>query len=103
MSPPPVPVIVTVAVVSVAVADAVSVRTLLVPVVDVGVGLKLAVTPVGMPLALNETALANPPVRAMDIVLVPLAPRFTVKLVGFADKVKFGVATGFTVNAIVVV
>jgi len=87
---PPVPVTVTVAAPRVAVEEAVSVSTLLVPVVVVVAGLKLAVTPAGNPLAVNATALAKPLVRVMVIVLVPLAPRVTVRLAGLADKLKFG-------------
>src|SRR5262247_2950769 len=86
--PPPVPVTVIVAAPRVAVLDAASVNMLLVPVVDAG--LKLAVTPLGNPLALNATLLAKPPVGVMVIVLVPLAPRLTVRLVGLADSVKSG-------------
>jgi hypothetical protein len=69
---PLVPVIVTVAGPVTAVADAVKVTTLLLPVADCG--LKLALTPVGKPLAVNATVPANPPVRAMAIVLVAVAP-----------------------------
>jgi hypothetical protein len=87
--PPPVPVTVTVAAPRVAALDAANVNTLLVPVVEVG--LKLAVTPLGNPLALNATLLVNPPVRVTVIVLVPLAPRLTVRLVGLAERVKSGV------------
>jgi hypothetical protein len=71
------------------VVEAVNVKTLLVPVADAG--LKLAVTPAGNPLALKATALAKPPLRVMVIVLVPLAPRLTVRLVGAADSEKSGV------------
>jgi hypothetical protein len=63
---------VTVAAPRVAALDAVRVNALLVPVVEGG--LKLAVTPVGNPPALSATLLAKPPVRAIVIVLVPLAP-----------------------------
>jgi hypothetical protein len=90
VSPPPVAVIVTVAAPSVAVLDAASVTVLLAPVVDAG--LKLAVTPAGSPLADNATLLANPPVRAIDIVSVPLAPRLTVRLAGLEESEKSGVA-----------
>jgi hypothetical protein len=100
---PLVPVMVIVAAPSVAVLDAVSVSTLLVPVVVVVAGLKLAVTPVGSPLAVNETALAKLLKRVMETVLVPLAPRFTVRLAGLADKEKSGVAAVTTVRATVVV
>jgi hypothetical protein len=87
----------------VAVLEAVSVRTLLVPVVVVVAGLKLAVTPVGKPEAVNATVLANPFRRVILIVLVPFAPRFTVKLVGLADKLKSGVGGAATVSAMFVV
>ena len=70
--PPPVPVIVTGAAPSVAVAEAVKVTVLLAPVVDAGA--KLAVTPEGKPLALNATALENPPVRVIVISLDAFAP-----------------------------
>jgi hypothetical protein len=88
--PPPVPVIVTVTgPPSVAVLEAASVSVLLLPVVLLG--LKVAVTPVGKPLALNVTALVKL-VRVMLIVLVPLVPRFIVRLEGLAASAKFGVA-----------
>jgi hypothetical protein len=59
VSPPPVPVIVTVTGPPVtAVVEAANVTTLLVPVVEPG--LKLAVTPLGSPLALNATLLVKP-------------------------------------------
>ena len=83
--PPPVPVTVTVAGPSVAVADAVKVNTLLLPVVDAG--WKAAVTPLGRPVALSVTLLVKL-VRTMPMVLVPLAPRFTVRLAGLAWSVK---------------
>jgi hypothetical protein len=83
---------------SVAVLDAVRVRTLLPPVA--GLGLKPAVTPAGKLLALNVTPAVNPPVRAMLIVLVPLAPRLIVRLGGLAESVKSGVATAFTMRPI---
>src|SRR5262245_27122456 len=86
--PPPVPVTVTVAAPIVAVPEAVNVNTLLVPVVEVG--LKLAVTPLGSPLALRATLLAKPPVGVMVIALVPLAPRLIVRLVGLLHSVKPG-------------
>src|SRR6185369_11070059 len=67
VSPPPAPVIVTLAGPAGAVAEAVKVTTLPAPVTDGG--LKLAVTPEGRPLALSATALANPAIRVMPIVL----------------------------------
>jgi hypothetical protein len=72
VSPPPVPVTVTVAEPSVAVPEAVSANAPLFPVVEAG--LKLAVTPAGSPLALSATLLVKPPVRAIVIALIPLAP-----------------------------
>src|SRR5262245_33367767 len=83
VSPPPAPVMVTVAEPGVAALDAVSVSALLFPVVEAG--LKLAVTPVGRPPALNATPLVNPPLRVIVIVLVPLAPWLIVRLDGVAD------------------
>src|SRR5215813_13467164 len=75
VSPPPVPVTVTVTgPPTVAVLEAASVSTLLVPVVVVVAGLKLAVTPLGKPLAVKLIALANPLRRVIAIVLVPLRP-----------------------------
>ena len=74
VSEPLVPVTVTVAEATVAVPDAESVSTLLAPVVVVVVGLKLAVTPLGRSLAVNETAPAKLLIRVMVMVLVPLAP-----------------------------
>jgi hypothetical protein len=68
---PLVPVTVTVAAPTVAVLEAVKV-TLLVPVVDAG--LKLAVTPVGRPLAASATVPLNPFEGATVIVLLPVAP-----------------------------
>ena len=53
-------------------------------------GLKLAVTPVGSPVALNATLLVNPPVRAIVTVLVTLAPRATTSVEGFAESEKSG-------------
>jgi hypothetical protein len=61
---------------------------MLFPVVEPGV--KLAVTPLGNPLAVQETADVKL-VRVMLIVLVPFVPRFTVKVLGLAETVKFGV------------
>jgi hypothetical protein len=94
--PPPVPVIVTVAAPVVAVADAASVTTVLVPVVEIG--LNDAVTPPGNPLALNATLLVKPFSRVTVIVLVPLAPRLTVRFVGLAESEKSGFIGGLTVT-----
>ena len=72
VKPPPVPVMVTATgPPNVAVAEAASVSVLVFPVVLFG--LKLAVTPLGKPLALKVTALVKF-VRLMLIVFVTLAP-----------------------------
>jgi hypothetical protein len=87
VNPPPVPVTVTVIIPIVAALDAVRVSELLVPVVVAG--LNVAVTPLGSPLALKATLEEKPPLRVIVIALVPLAPRFIVKLDGVAESVKF--------------
>ena len=79
---------VTVAGPSVAVVEAVKVTVLLVPVVEAG--LKLGVTPVGKPLALNATALENPPVRVIVIALFAVKPCVTFTLAGLAESAKSG-------------
>src|SRR5215475_4326058 len=88
---PPVPLTVTFTVPVVAALEAARVSVLLAPVVDGG--LKVAVTPLGNPAALKATLLANPPTRLMLMVVAALAPRFTVRVDGFADKVKSGALT----------
>jgi hypothetical protein len=52
--------------------EAVKVTVELVPVVEGG--LKVAVTPLGNPLALKATLLVNPPSREMESMLEALAP-----------------------------
>jgi hypothetical protein len=54
----------------------------------VGFGLKLAVAPVGNPLALRLTLPAKPPVRVMLIVYVVLAPAEMDREVGEAASEK---------------
>jgi hypothetical protein len=81
-----------------AVLDAVRVRTLLGPVVEAW--LKLAVTPLGNPLALKVTPPVKPPVRVIEIVLVPFASRLIARLAGLAASVNPGDGT---VRLIVVV
>lgn len=97
---PEVPVTVIVLVPVVAVLLAVKVSTL----VDV-VGLvpNEAVTPLGRADVLSETEPVNPLVGFTVIVLLPLLPCFTVRLVGDADSEKLGVAVAFTVRVIEVV
>jgi hypothetical protein len=85
---------------TVAVELAVKVKTL----VDV-VGLvpNDAVTPLGRAELEKVTDPVNPPDGVTVIVLLPLVPCFTVKLLGEADSEKFGVAVAFTVSEIEVV
>jgi len=85
---PLVPVTVIVDIPKVAALDAERVRTLLLPVA--GFALKLGVTPVGAPPALSVTAPVKPPVLVIVIVVVPLAPRLTVRLAGEAESEKSG-------------
>jgi len=66
-------------------------------------GLKLAVTPEGKPEAESDTAELNPPLIAVEIVLLAVPPCVTDTLAGEALNVKFGVAAAFTVTATVVV
>ena len=86
---PDVPVMVTVAVPVVAVLLAVSVRTLL-PVV--GFVPKDAVTPLGKPEAARVTLPLNPFTSFTEMVLEPLLPCVSDRLLGEADSVKLGVA-----------
>jgi hypothetical protein len=81
---PEVPVIVTVTVAGVAVLLAVSVNVL---VLVVPVGLKEAVTPLGRPEADKLTLPLKPFCGATVMVLVPLAPWVSVKLLGDAERV----------------
>ncbi len=96
---PDVPVTVMVLVPVVAVLVAVKVRTL----VDV-VGLvpNEAVTPLGRVELDSDTDPAKPPDGVTVIVLLPLEPCLTVKLVGEAESEKSGVDEAFTVSEIVV-
>jgi len=69
---PAVAVMATFAEPNVAALEAVKVTVELAPVVEGG--LKLAVTPLGNPLALKVTLPTNPPTRVMESVLAALAP-----------------------------
>lgn len=86
---PEVPVIVTVDVPVVAVELAVKVSTL-VPLV--GFVPNAAVTPLGRPDAASVTLPVNPPASVTVMVLVPLLPWVTDRLLGEAESVKLGVA-----------
>jgi hypothetical protein len=93
----PVTVIVTVPVVAVPLAVSVNVL-----VFAVLVGLKDAVTPLGKPDVDKLTLELKPFCGVMLMVLVPLAPCAIVKLLGDAERVKFGTGTAFTVRETVV-
>jgi hypothetical protein len=67
------------------------------------VGLKLTVTPVGWPLAVNAIAELKPPETAVVIVDVPLLPCTTETEVGEAEMVKAGVGVEVTVSETLVV
>lgn len=84
----------------VAVLLAVNVRTL-----DPVVGFvpNEAVTPLGRAELESVTDPVNPPEGVTEIVLLPLLPCVTLKLLGEADSEKLGVAVAFTVNEIEVV
>ena len=94
---PEVPVTVTVAVPVVAVLLAVSVKVLVLVALA---GLNDAVTPLDGPEADNATLLLNPLSGFTVMVLEPLEPCVTVKLLGEAERVKFG--GGLTVRESVV-
>lgn len=88
VNPPPAPVTLIMVVPAGALVDALSVSVVLFALVEEG--LKLAVTPVGSPLALKATLPVKPPLRVMLIVVVTLAPRLTFTLAGLAESVKSG-------------
>ena len=97
---PEVPVMVTLAVPVVAALLAVSVTVLVLVVLP---GLKKAVTPPGRPEADRLTLPLKPFCGVTVIVLAPLAPCVIVKLLGEAEREKFGTGARFTVTAIAVV
>ena len=89
---------VTVEVPGAAVLLAVNVSVL---VLVAGFGVNDGVTPLGRPDTARFTLPVNPAVGVTVILLVPLAPCVTVA--GEAERLKFGVATAFTMSVIVVV
>jgi len=95
---PDMPVIVTVAGPVAAFAAALNVAVLL--RAD-EVGLNVAVTPEGKPVAERVTALLNPFVGTTKIVLAPLAPGRTLRLVGDAVSAKLGGAATVKLRAVV--
>ena len=68
------------------------------PGAAIDVGLKVAVTPAGWPLADNATAELNPPETVVVMAEVPLLPCTTDTEVGEAASVKAGVAAAVTVS-----
>jgi hypothetical protein len=97
VSAPETPVTVTVYVPAAAALFALNVSPLLLVVLA---GLKAAVTPLGMPDTARATLPLNPFWPATLMVLVPLLPRGTVRLLAEDDRVKLGTTT---VSAIAVV
>ena len=73
------------------------------PGAAIDAGLKLAVTPVGSPEAVSDTAELKPPVTAVEMVVLPELPCVMVRFAGDAARLKLGAAEGLTVNATVVV
>jgi hypothetical protein len=73
------------------------------PGAAIEVGLKVAVTPVGWPVALRATAELKPPDTVVVIFEEPLLPCTTETEVGEAASVNAGVAVAVTVNETVVV
>jgi len=92
---PDVPVTVIVDVPAVAVLATFSERC--VPVVEV-FGLNAAVTPVGKPLAANDTVPVKPPVGVIVIAVRPVPPGATESVLGEAESEKLAVVAEFTVN-----
>ena len=87
-----VPVTVTVVVPAAAAADAVKVNVLVtaLAVVTLTDGeLKLAVTPLGKPVAVSPTVPVNPLLGVTLMTLAAVPPAVTLTLAGFADKLKF--------------
>lgn len=101
LRPPEVPVMVTVAVPVVAEDEAPSVRVLW---LSVEVGEKVAVTPLGNPVAFKVTAPLKPPDLPMRTVAIPLSPWFSVRADGLTTSSKLpmgvgvGVGVGFAVG-----
>jgi len=91
-TPPPLALIVTVEVPVAAVLPAVNVSVELPePGAAIDVGLKLAVTPAGSPLAERETAELKPPETVVETVVVFVPPCATDTVVGDAVRAKSGV------------
>jgi hypothetical protein len=102
--PPPVPLIVIEYVPVEALLDTVHLRVdFPEPGAEMEPGLKLAVTPDGIPVADNAIGESNPPETVVDTVALPLEPWFTDWEVGDTEMVKLGVSAALTVSETVVV
>ena len=102
VTPPPVAVTVTFDVPLIAVLPTTNVSVELpLPGAAIEVGLKVAVTPVGNPEAVRETAELKPPLTEVEIVVLPELPCITDKLAGDADTAKWGAVEGLMVSATV--
>lgn len=73
------------------------------PGAAIEVGLNVAVTPEGNPLAERAIAELKPPATVVVIFDVPVLPRATVTVVGEAERVKLACTGAETVNETVVV
>ena len=103
VTPPPVPVTVIVDVPAFAVLDTVMVAVELPDPLAMEVGLKVTVTPVGIPDADNAIADLKPPEGAAVILLVPWPPGATLTLVGAAFRVKLPPLAAETTRETIVV
>lgn len=73
------------------------------PGAAIDAGLKVAVTPVGWPVAVNAIALLKPPETVVVSVELPLPPCTTETAVGEAASVNAGTGAEVTVSVIVAV
>ncbi len=71
------------------------------PGAGIVLGLKLTVTPVGIPDAVSAIELLNPPLTALVMVDVPWLPCTTLSEDGDADRLKLGAAVTVRVTVVV--
>jgi hypothetical protein len=103
VTPPPVPVTVIVDVPAFALLDTVMVAVELPEPFAMDVGLKVTVTPVGIPDADNAIADLKPPEGVADTLVVPFLPGATLTVAGAALRVKLPPVVEVTVRETVVV